>query len=69
MIVRLKDKWSQEYEAWSRRDLSEKHFDYFWADGIQVNVRGRRWRQDARFLHGIVAGPIRSRQLRNRQSG
>jgi len=39
VIVRLKEKWSQEYEQWSRRDLSEKHYVYFWADGIHVNVR------------------------------
>jgi hypothetical protein len=39
VIVRLKEKWSQEYEAWSRRDLSQKHYVYFWADGIHVNVR------------------------------
>ena len=39
VIVRLKEKWSQEYEAWSRRDLSQKHYLYVWADGIYVNVR------------------------------
>jgi putative transposase len=39
VIVRLKDKWSQEYEAWSRRDLSQKPYLYLWADGISVNVR------------------------------
>jgi putative transposase len=39
VIVRLKEKWSQEYEAWSRRDLSGKHYLYVWADGIYVNVR------------------------------
>ena len=39
VIVRLKEKWSEEYEAWSRRDLSGKHYLYLWADGIHVNVR------------------------------
>jgi len=39
VIVRLKEKWSQEYEDWSRRDLSKEHYVYFWADGIHVNVR------------------------------
>lgn len=39
VIVRLKEKWSQEYEVWSRRDLSQKHYLYVWADGIYVNVR------------------------------
>lgn len=39
VIVRLKEQWSAEYEQWSRRDLSEKHYVYVWADGIYVNVR------------------------------
>jgi transposase-like protein len=39
VIVRLKEKWSHEYEQWSQRDLSQKHYVYFWADGIHVNVR------------------------------
>lgn len=38
-IVRLKEKWSQEYEEFSRRDLSGKEYVYIWADGIHVNVR------------------------------
>ncbi len=39
VIVRLKEQWSDEYEQWSRRDLSDKHYVYVWADGIHVNVR------------------------------
>jgi putative transposase len=39
VIVRLKDRWSQEYDEWMRRDLSEKHYVYIWADGIYANVR------------------------------
>ena len=39
VVVRLKEKWSQEYEAWSERDLTGKQFAYVWADGIHVNVR------------------------------
>ena len=39
VIVRLKEKWGQEYEEWSRRDLSCQEFVYVWADGIHVNVR------------------------------
>lgn len=38
-IVRLKEKWSTEYEDFSKRDLSEKEYVYVWADGIHVNVR------------------------------
>jgi putative transposase len=39
VVVRLKEQWSQEYDTWSRRDLSEKHYVYLWADGIYANVR------------------------------
>lgn len=39
VIVRLKEKWGQEYDQWSRRDLSDRAYVYVWADGIHVNVR------------------------------
>ena len=38
-IVRLKEKWTDEYDAWNKRDLSEKQYVYVWADGIHVHVR------------------------------
>lgn len=38
-VVRLKEKWTSEHEAWSRRSLADKHYVYMWADGIHVNVR------------------------------
>jgi transposase-like protein len=38
-IVRLKEVWKQDYEAWRQRDLSEKHYVYIWVDGIHFNVR------------------------------
>jgi len=39
VVVRLKEQWSDEYEAWMKRDLSNKHYVYIWADGIHVKVR------------------------------
>ena len=38
-VVRLKEKWTAEYEAWNKRDLRGKNYVYFWVDGIHVNVR------------------------------
>jgi transposase-like protein len=38
-IVRLKEGWLKDYEAWHKRDLSGKRYVYFWADGIYFNVR------------------------------
>jgi putative transposase len=39
VVVRLKEQWSQEYDTWSKRDLTGKHYVYIWADGIYANVR------------------------------
>jgi putative transposase len=39
VIVRLKEAWSAEYEDWSHRDLSQRQYVYFWADGIHTKVR------------------------------
>lgn len=38
-VVRLKEGWQKDYEAWQRRDLSAKHYVYLWADAIYFNVR------------------------------
>ncbi len=38
-IVRLKRQWEQEYKDWAHRDLTNKRYVYFWADGIYFNVR------------------------------
>ena len=39
VIVRLKEQWCDEYQEWSQRDLSDKHYVYVWADGIYAKVR------------------------------
>ena len=38
-ISRLKMIWHSEYKQWLQRDLSDKQYVYFWADGIYCNVR------------------------------
>lgn len=38
-ISRLKANWLREHREWSQRDLSQKRYVYFWADGIYSNVR------------------------------
>ena len=37
--LRLTDQWEQEHEEWSKRDLSEKEYIYWWVDGVYFNVR------------------------------
>jgi len=38
-IVRFKAAWEQEWKTWSRQSLADKHYVYFWADGVYFNVR------------------------------
>ena len=38
-ISRLKADWINEHQLWSQRDLNQKRYVYFWADGIYSNVR------------------------------
>ena len=38
-IVRLKQIWEQEYNEWTKRDLSKVQYVYWWVDGIYFNVR------------------------------
>lgn len=38
-VVRLKEGWEQEYEAWQKRSLKGKRYVYWWADGLYFNVR------------------------------
>lgn len=44
-VVRLKEVWQRDYEAWSKRSLAEKRYVYFWVDGIHFNVRLEEGRQ------------------------
>lgn len=39
VIVRLKEKWGEEYDQWCQRDLTGKKYVYVWADGIHAKVR------------------------------
>jgi putative transposase len=38
-VTRLKGIWEGEYADWSKRDLSNKHYVYVWADGVHFNIR------------------------------
>ena len=38
-IARLTKIWEEEYQDWSKRNLSDKDYIYFWVDGIYFNVR------------------------------
>ena len=53
-IVRLKQVWQKEYEQWTQRDLSEKEYVYWWADGVHFNVRLEHERQCILVLIGVT---------------
>ena len=38
-VSRLKESWNEEYNHWSKRDLSKKRYAYIWADGIYLSAR------------------------------
>ena len=38
-VARLKEIWSDEQGRWSKRDLSNERYVYFWVDGIHVQAR------------------------------
>ncbi len=38
-ITRLKADWWAEYEAWRKRDLTDRRYVYFWADGVYFTPR------------------------------
>jgi putative transposase len=38
-ISRLKGVWSQEFDAWQKRELSGRRYVYLWVDGVYFNVR------------------------------
>ena len=38
-ISDMMKQWQHEYADWNDRDLSNKEYAYFWADGVHVKVR------------------------------
>lgn len=39
VISRLTAGWQGQYDAWTRRDLSARHYVYMWADGVYLQAR------------------------------
>ena len=50
-ISRLKQHWEDDYSQWRKRDLSNRHFVYIWADGVYCNVR-----QDDKLCLLVIMG-------------
>ncbi len=52
VVSRLKTQWADEHEVWSRRDLSQSRYVYWWADGIHTGLRSEH--SDGQCLLVIV---------------
>lgn len=52
-IVRFKQVWEAEYQAWQKRDLSGTEYLYWWVDGVTFPVR---LEEDRRLTCLVVVG-------------
>jgi len=55
VVLRLKEEWVAELNAWRARDLSRAEYVYFWADGIYFNLRLEGERQCILVIIGATA--------------
>jgi transposase-like protein len=53
-VVRLKEAWQRDHEAWSKRSLAGKRYVYFWADGVHFNIRLEEDRQCILVIMGAT---------------
>jgi len=53
-IERMKEQWVQDYDEWTRRDLSQKRYVYFWADGIYFTTRLSHERPCLLIILGVL---------------
>jgi transposase-like protein len=54
-VTRLKAVWVDDYQAWQKRSLADKHYVYVWADGVHFNIRLEEDRQCILVLLGATA--------------
>ena len=54
-VTRLLEGWQAEYQEWSKRSLTDKHYVYLWVDGVHFNIRLEEDRQCILVLMGACA--------------
>ncbi len=57
-ISRLKQQWTEEHDAWSKRSLARKNYVYWWVDGIHFSIRG----EDANSCILVIIGATETGQ-------
>lgn len=53
VICRLKATWEQEYAGWRKREMSGKHYVYFWVDGIYLQARMEESKECVLVIIGV----------------
>ena len=53
VISRLKATWEQEYASWRKRDMTGKHYVYFWVDGIYLQARMEESKECVLVIIGV----------------
>jgi len=53
VISRLKTTWEQEYAAWRKRDMTGKHYVYFWVDGLYLQARMEESKECVLVIIGV----------------
>ena len=54
-VVRLKQIWQQDHEAWRKQSLADRRYAYWWVDGIYFNIRLEEDRQCILVIMGATA--------------
>jgi len=67
VLARLKAGWQEEFERWSKRDLSARSYVYVWADGVYLQARMEHEKQCILVLIG--ATPEGKKELIGFQTG
>ncbi len=53
VISRLKATWEQEYRAWRKREMTDKHYVYFWVDRIYLQARMEESKECVLVIIGV----------------
>lgn len=54
VISKLKSSWETELKDWQKRDLSDKKYIYFWADGIYLVARSEEAKSCVLVIVGVL---------------
>ncbi len=59
VISKLKANWEQDYIKWNKRDLSNKEYVYWWADGIYLQARMEETKNCVLVIIGVTPAGVK----------